>query len=198
MPTGQNRFALQLGASLMALCATNEPSWTTALFRKAPMGGRSASQPSEGGGRKLHEWWAARLPNVFWLSALAVRHAIEAADRIPLMTAPIQDVDGPSLAKALAIEALENNGKLSDGTRITVAELHRRLTGAGVNLARSALYENDTYAGVRALLKKLGLFEELPEEGRQEDAVRRGTKDKATGQVETPDHREEPPDAIVR
>jgi hypothetical protein len=39
--------------------------------------GRSASQPDKNGGRKIHEWWAARLDNVFWLSALAVRSSTE-------------------------------------------------------------------------------------------------------------------------
>lgn len=54
------------------------------LFHGRPVWGRSASQPDKNGGRRLHPWWAVRLTNVFWESALAVRHAIENCGRAPV------------------------------------------------------------------------------------------------------------------
>jgi hypothetical protein len=40
---------------------------------------KTASQPSKDGGRVVSPWWAARLRNVFWLSALACEAALESA-----------------------------------------------------------------------------------------------------------------------
>ena len=158
--------------------------------------------------------------NVFWLSALAVSRAVEAAALSPPMdrntgspadaAGPVPSqaepsstagtsraVDGPAFATALIAEAIKNDGKLSDGAKLTAKELHRRLEKAGVTVARSGLYENSDYEGVRKLGKKLGLFVKLPEKRNQADAVRRGSKDKHKGQTETADHRELPPDQIA-
>jgi hypothetical protein len=107
-------------------------------------------------------------------------------------------VHGPSLAKALAVEAIQNDRMLPGGKKLTVAELRRQLAGAGIHVTRSAMYENKEYEGVRRLLQPLGLFEKLPVSRAQRDVVRRGSKDKVTRRVEVADHREDLPDRCAR
>jgi len=171
--------------------------WSSLLGGTTPMW-RCASQPAKGGGRALSPWWAARLPNTFWLSALSVRHALESSECVSQTTRTNQLVDGPSLAKALGIEAIQNDGKLADGKKLTVTELLRRLNYVGVTVNRTAMYENKQYEGVRSLLKPLKLFTKLPTRRRRNDAARPGSKNKATGQIEAIDHREAPPDRMAR
>jgi hypothetical protein len=148
-------------------------------------------------------WWAARLPGVFHLSALALGQAINAVERLrpeavaPRSPAGTTVVDGPSLLKTFAVEALGNEGKLVDGTKPTVKELHRRLQSAGVDISRTGLYENDDYKEARSLCQRLGLFRKLPKKRRLAETVQRGSKDKNTGHVEAADHREKPPDHIA-
>jgi hypothetical protein len=61
---------------------------TYGLHDGRPIWGHSASQPDKQGGRRLHPWWAVRLNNVFWESAMAVRSFIESDEMLPGSSPP--------------------------------------------------------------------------------------------------------------
>lgn len=107
-------------------------------------------------------------------------------------------VDGPTYAEALMIQGLENDGPFGDGTKPTVKALVEKLKQAGFQVTRQQLYEKPEYERTRKLGRRLGMFKKSPKPRNRNEAIRRGSKDKNTGRVDTADHREPAPDARLK